>query len=178
MSNRGNGLAIVALIVGLGGAALGVYSIFIMPNIIIQQASGSSEITQIWTKEQQGYYDADDDTYSDITGMDQTITVRAGETVYVMFNAQFSNGDNGNGFLKGQVRIMLDDVEVYGSERRFLFDEYGIGSFVGTSMTTHCIIEDLTAGSYKINVEAIAYAQTGPNDDRIEFGLLLVYTYI
>ncbi|KKN49781.1 hypothetical protein LCGC14_0639270 [marine sediment metagenome] len=88
---KGNGLVIVALIIALGGVGFGVYAVIILPDTIIEQASGSSEITQIWTVEQAGtFYPGS--SFGDMTDMDVTITVKAGETVYVMFNAQISNG--------------------------------------------------------------------------------------
>lgn len=90
---KGNGLAIVAIIIAIGGCGFGVYAVVILPDTIIQQASGSSEITQIWTVEQAGIFYTGS-SYGDMTDMDVTITVNAGETVYVMFNAQTPNGPN------------------------------------------------------------------------------------
>ena len=137
---KGNGLAIIAIIIAIGGGGLGVYSVIIMPNTIIQQASGSSEITQIWTVEQAGIFYTGS-SYGDMTDMDVTITVNAGETVYVMFNAQITNGPSGgNGWLTGGVRIMRDTVEIPGSERFFIIDS-SVGISVGETITTPFIIE-------------------------------------
>ncbi|MFX1568199.1 MAG: hypothetical protein ACFFCV_07515 [Promethearchaeota archaeon] len=171
---KGTGLAIVALIIAIGGCGFGVYAVIIQPASIIQQASGESEITQIWTVEQVGtFYPGT--SYSDMTDMDVTITVNTGETVYVMFNAQISNGPTeGNGWLTGGVRIMRNNVEIPGSER-FFFIETSFGLSVGTSITTHFIIEGLTAGTYELKVQATAAAEIG--SDRVEDGLLMVYTY-
>lgn len=173
---KGSGLAIIALIIGIGGVGFGVYSVFFLPNTIIQQASGSSEITQIWTVEQAGAFYTGS-SYSDMTDMDVTITVNAGETVYVMFNAQFSNGlAGGNGWLTGGVRIMRDNVEIPGSERFFVIDSSNFpGNAVAMSITTHFIIEGLAAGTYELKVQATAVAEVG--SDRVEDGLLIVYTY-
>jgi len=172
---KGNALAIVALIIAIGGVGFGVYSVFILPNTIIQQASGSSEITQIWTVEQAGAFYTGS-SYVDMTDMDVTITVNAGETVYVMFNAQFSNGPaGGSGWLTGGVRIMRDNVEIPGSERFFIIDS-SVGISVAMSITTHFIIEGLAAGTYELKVQATAVAEVG--SDRVEDGLLIVYTYI
>ena len=44
MSKRGNGLTILALLIGMGGMGLGVYAVFFMPTIM-GQASGDSEIS-------------------------------------------------------------------------------------------------------------------------------------
>jgi hypothetical protein len=171
---KGNGLAIVAMIIAIGGCGFGVYSVFILPNTIIQQASGNSEITQIWTVEQAGIF-YPGSSYGDMTDMDVTITVNAGESVYVMFNAQFSNGPTGgSGWLTGGVRIMRDNVEIPGSERSFIFDST-IGVTVANSITTHFIIEGLAAGTYELKVQATALAEVGT--ERVEDGLLLVYTY-
>ncbi|MHA2130209.1 MAG: hypothetical protein ACW99L_09575, partial [Promethearchaeota archaeon] len=106
---KGSGLAILAIIIGIGGLGFGVYAVIILPDTIIEEASGSSEITQIWTVEQATvYYTAS--SFTDMTNMDVTITVNAGETVYVMFNAQISNGPvGGNGWITGGVRIMRDN---------------------------------------------------------------------
>lgn len=171
---KGNGLAIVAIIIAIGGCGFGVYSVVILPDTIIQQASGSSEITQIWTVEQAGtFYPGS--SYGDMTDMDVTITVNAGETVYVMFNAQISNGPTGgNGWLTGGVRIMRDTIEIPGSERFFIIDS-SVGVSVGKSITTHFIIEGLAAGTYELKVQATALAENG--SDRVVDGLLIVYTY-
>ena len=172
---KGNALAIVALIIAIGGCGFGVYSVFILPNTITQQASGSSEITQIWTVEQAGAFYTGS-SYVDMTDMDVTITVNAGETVYVMFNAQISNGPaGGSGWLTGGVRIMRDNVEIPGSERFFIIDS-SVGISVAMSITTHFIIEGLAAGTYELKVQATAVAEVG--SDRVEDGLLIVYTYI
>jgi len=152
----------------------GVYSVFFLPNTIIQQASGSSEITQIWTVEQAGAFSTGS-SYGDMTDMDVTITVNAGETVYVMFNAQISNAPaGGHGWLTGGVRIMRDNVLIPGSERFFIIDS-SVGISVGMSITTHFIIEGLAAGTYELKVQATAQAQNGVA--RVEDGLLIVYTY-
>ncbi|HDZ17738.1 hypothetical protein LCGC14_0626800 [marine sediment metagenome] len=173
---KGNGLAIVALIIALGGCGFGVYAVVILPDTIIQQASGSSEITQIWTVEQAGTFYTGS-SYGDMTDMDVTITVNAGETVYVMFNAQFSNGaTGGKGWLTGGVRIMMDTVEIPGSRRFFIIDSSNYpGLTVAKSITTHFIIEDLAPGDYELKVQATAQAEIG--SDRVEDGLLIVYTY-
>jgi len=171
---KGSGLAIIALIIGIGGIGFGIYSVFFLPNTIIQQASGSSEITQIWTVEQAGAFYTGS-SYSDMTDMDVTITVNAGETVYVMFNAQISNGPTGgSGWLTGGVRIMRDNVLIPGSERFFIIDS-SVGTSVAMSITTHFIIEGLAAGIYELKVQATAVAEVG--SDRVEDGLLIVYTY-
>ncbi len=171
---KGNGLVIVALIIAIGGCGFGVYAVVILPDTIIQQASGSSEITQIWTVEQVGTFYAGS-SYGDMTDMDVTITVNAGETVYVMFNAQISNDPTGgSGWLTGGVKIMRNTVEIPGSER-FFFTDTPVGLSVGSSITTHFIIEDLAAGTYELKVQATAQAQTG--SVRVADGLLIVYTY-
>ena len=109
--------------------------------------------------------------------MDLYITVNAGETVYVMVKSQIWNGaTGGKGWLTGGVRIMRDNVEIPGSERFFITDSSNyIGSTVAKSITTHFIIEGLTAGTYELKVQATALAEFG--SDRVEDGLLIVYTY-
>jgi len=188
---KGSGLAIIALIIGIGGLGIGFYSVIILPDVIVQQASGNtqtliddhthvnehthiSEITEIWTVKQVGTFYTGS-SYSDMTDMDVTITVKAGETVYVMFNAQVSNGPTGgNGWLTGGVRIMRDTIEVPGSERSFIIDS-PVGISVGNSITTHFIIAGLAAGTYELKVQATAQAEVG--SDRVTDGLLIVYTY-
>jgi len=171
---KGNGLAIFALIIAFGGVGFGVYAVVILPDPNVQDASGSSEITQIWTVEQAGTFYTGS-SYGDMTDMDVTITVNTGETVYVMFNALISNGPTGgNGWLTGGVRIMRDTVEIPGSERAFIIDS-PVGISVSNSITTHFIIEGLAAGTYELKVQATAQAEVG--SDRVTDGLLIVYTY-
>ena len=190
---KSNGLAIVALIIALGGCGFGVYAVVILPDTIVQEASGNtqtliddhthvndhthiSEIIQIWTVEQVGTFYTGS-SYGDMTDMDVTITVNAGETVYVMFNAQIWNGaTGGRGWLTGGVRIMRDNVEISGSERFFITDSSNYpGLAVAKSITTHFVIEGLAAGTYELKVQATAVAEFG--SDRVEDGLLIVYTY-
>jgi len=174
MSDRGNGLTIIAIIIAIGAVGMGGYTIFLQPTTIIQQASGNSEITNIWTRKQESVYYTDT-SYTDVSDMDLEITVAAGETVYVMFNAEFSNGPtDGNGYLYGGVRIMRDNVEIPGSERSFNIESV-IGIMVSYTLTTQFIIEGLAAGKYELEVQATAQAQNGV--DRVKDGLLMVYTY-
>ena len=168
-------LAIIALIIGVGGLGFGFYSVIILPDVIIQQASGESEINQIWTVEQSGVFYTGD-SYGDMTDMDVTITVNEGETVYVMFNAQISNGPSGGeGWLTGGVRIMRDNVLIPESERFFFIEISTVVFSIGQSITTHFIIEGLAAGTYELKVQATALTDT--LIDRVEDGLLIVYTY-
>ena len=172
---KGNALAIIALIVGIGGLGFGFYSVIILPDTIIQQASGESNINQIWTVEQAGVF-YPGTSYGDMTDMDVTTTVNAGETVYVMFNALISNGvGDGFGWLTGGVRIMRDNVEIFGSERFFIIEIFYGASSVAESITTHFIIEGLAAGTYEFKVQATAQAENGVA--RVTHGLLIVYTY-
>ncbi|GAI86184.1 unnamed protein product [marine sediment metagenome] len=171
---KSNGLAIVALLIAIGGCGFGVYAVVILPDTIIEQVSEESVISQIWTVEQASFF-LTSSSYGDMTDMDVTITVNAGETVYVMFNAQISNiPAGGAGWLTGGVRIMRDNVVIPGSERIFIFDS-SAGIAVGMSITTHFIIENLAADTYELKVQATAQAQVGL--DRVTDGLLIVYTY-
>ena len=171
---KSNGLAIIALLIAIGGCGFGVYAVVILPDTIIEQASEESVISQIWTVEQVGTFYTGS-SYGDMTDMDVTITVNAGETVYVMFNALISNGPTGgNGWLTGGVRIMRDTVEIPGSERFFIIDS-PVGISVANSITTHFIIENLAADTYELKVQATAVAEVG--SDRVTDGLLIVYTY-
>ena len=171
---KGNVLAFIALIIGIGGLGIGFYSVIILPDVIVQQASGESNVNQMWTVEQAAAFYAGS-SYGDMTDMDVTITVNAGEIVYVMFNAQISNDlIGGNGWLTAGVRIMRDTVLIPGSTRFFIFDS-SIGVSVGSSITTHFIIEGLAAGTYELKVQATAQVENGVV--RVEDGLLIVYTF-
>lgn len=102
--------------------------------------------------------------------MDVNITVNAGETVYVMFNALIST--TATTWLVGGVRITLDTVEITGSRREFNIETSN--GLAANSITTHFIIEGLT-GTYELEVEALAAA--GGGTDSVTNGLLIVYTY-
>ena len=166
---KGNGLAIFALLIGFGGLGLGVYSAFILPNIIIAQTTNPSEIIQIWTVEQPAVYYTSS-SYYDIPDMDLTITVNAGETVVILFNGQFKG--TAPGFLVGGVRFMRDNVEIPNSRRDFNI-ETTIGLLIGYSLTANVLIENLAAGTYEIEVQAYCNGAS----DRIEDGLLIIYTF-
>ncbi|MFX1500868.1 MAG: hypothetical protein ACFFDH_07890, partial [Promethearchaeota archaeon] len=144
---------------------------------LIDDNKNPTEIVQIWTVEQTGAFYTGS-SYNDMTDMDVTITVNAGETVYVMFNAQISNGaTGGKGWLAGNVRIMRDNVAIPESERFFITDSSNFPwPTVADSITTHFIINGLTAGTYELKVQAAASAEVGAA--RVEDGLLIVYTYI
>lgn len=173
MSNRGNGLTIFALLIGIGGLGIGVYSLFFLTPMNIQQASGNNEVTQIWTVEQDGSF-VPVATFGDITGMTLTISVNPGETVYVLFNAEISNDDVGSGWLKGGIQITRDGVLIAKSNREFMI-EAPIGSSIENSITTHFILQNLAAGTYEFQVQAKAQSQGGPVV--VEKGLLMIYTY-
>ncbi|MHA1109875.1 MAG: hypothetical protein ACTSRE_02145 [Promethearchaeota archaeon] len=169
MAKNNSGLIVLVLILALGGSGLGIYSVFIQPS-----NSETSPISQIWTVKQDSVF-YPGSSYSDMTDMDVDITVEAGETVYVIFNAQFSNGPTGgSGWLTGAVRITRDNVVIQESERSFIFDST-VGISVGNSLTTQFIIEGLAAGTYEFEVQATALAEVGT--ERVEDGLLYIYTY-
>ena len=167
MGNR-NGLAIFALLIGLGGLGLGLYSVFILPNTIIAQTTNNSEIMQIWTAEQPAVYYTSG-SYGDIPDTDIIITVNTGENVVILFNGEFTASV---GILLGGVRLMRDNVEIPNSRREFNIETTG-GILMGYSITTYVLIDNLAAGQYEIEVQAFG---VGTND-RIDDGLLVIYTY-
>ncbi len=69
MGSRNNGLAILALLVGIGGLSLGVYSVFFTPE---------PAVVQIWTVEKPAIYYTSG-SYADIPDMDLTISVNTGD---------------------------------------------------------------------------------------------------
>lgn len=164
MANKSSGLVFLVFILALGGVGFGVYGVFFQ----------RGAIKQVWTVEQESVF-YPGTSYSDMTDMDVDITVKAGETVYVMFNAQISNGLGGGvGWLSGSVRIMIDNALIPQSERFFNLEAVaGIG--VGCPITTQFIIEDLAAGTYELEVQISAIAEVG--SDRVEDGLLYIHTY-
>jgi len=167
---KGSGLALFALLIGFGGLGLGVYSVFILPDTIIAQTTNNSEIIQIWTKEQPAVYYTDT-SYYDIPDMDLTITVNAaGESVLILFNGLFKGAP---GVLAGGVRFMRDNVEVPNSRRDFNI-ETSFGVLMAYSLTANILIENLAAGTYEIEVQAYGHGVS----DRIEDGLLVIYTFI
>lgn len=165
---KGNGLAIFALLIAIGGLGLGFYSVFILPDTIIAQTTNNSEIIQIWTLEQPAVYYTSS-SYYDIPDMDQTITVNAGETVVILFNGQFTATP---GVLMGGVRFMIDDVEIPNSRRDFNIETTG-GILMAYSITANVLIDNLAVGTYEIEVQAYGI---GVND-RIHDGLLVIYTF-
>lgn len=159
MSNRSNGLAILALLIGIGGLGLGVYSAFILPQ--------QSAIKQIWTLEQQAIY-FPTGSYADVPDMDLTISVNAGETVVIFFNGEFT----GNvGVLIGGVRLMRDNVEIPSSRREFNIETSG-GALMGYSLTTSVLIENLPTGQYEIEVQAFSDGTS----ENLNEGVLIIYT--
>ena len=165
MNERGKGLAIFTLLIGICAIGLGIYAIFFQP----QQPS---VISNIWSAEQEStYYPGG--TYSDMTNMNVIITVNAGETVYVTFDAQFNLGVGGT-WLIGGVRVMRDGIAISESLRQFTI-EITSGSAIWYSITTQFIINDLEAGIYELNVQAMGYS--GSSSPNIVSGVFLVYTY-
>jgi hypothetical protein len=159
MSSRNNGLAVLALLVGLGGLGLGVYSVFFTPE---------PAIVQIWTIEQPTIYYTSG-SYADIPDMDLTITVNTGEKVMILFNGEFTANI---GVLIGGVRLMRDNVEIPSSRREFNIETSG-GALMGYSITTHVLINGLAAGTYEIEVQAFGVGVS----EYINEGVLAIYTY-
>ena len=166
---KGSGLAVFALLIGLGGLGLGLYSVFILPNTIIAQTTNNSEIKQIWTKEQPAVYYTTT-SYVEVPDMDITITVNTGETVVIVFNGQFHGSP---GLLYGGVRFMRDNVEIPNSRRDFSIEVTGV-VVMGNSITAHILIDNLVAGTYEIELQAYG----GGGGNRIDEGLLVIYTFI
>jgi len=158
-------LAIFALLIGLGGLGLGLYSVFILQPT---DPTNPSEIMQIWTAEQPTIYYTST-SYNDIPDMDLTISVNTGENVLILFNGEFTAGV---GILIGGVRLMRGNVEIPNSRREFNIETSG-GFLMGYSMTTYVLIDNLAAGTYEIEVQAFG-AGTSP---RIDDGLLVIYTF-
>jgi len=166
---KGNGLAIVAIIIAISGCGIGVYSVVILPGTIIEQTTNNSEIKQIWTAEQPAIYYTTG-SYNDIPDMDLTISVNTGEKVLILFNGEFTASV---GVLIGGVRFMIDNVEILNSRREFNIETSG-GVLMGYSMTANVLIDNLLTGVYEIEVQAFG---AGTND-RIDEGLLVIYTFI
>ena len=175
---KGSGLALLALLIGFGGLGLGVYSIFILPDTIIAQTltqvpappTNPSEVIQIWTKEQPSVF-YPTTSYYDVTDMDLTITVNAGETVVILFNGQFLADP---GVLIGGIRFMRDNVEIPNSRRDFNIETTG-ALLMGYSITAHILIDNLAAGTYEIELQA--YGSGENNSDRLIDGVLIIYTF-
>ena len=178
---KSSGLAILALLIGFGGLGLGLYSVFILPDTIIAQTltqvptppsippSNPSEIIQIWTKEQPALYYTTG-SYVEVPDMDITITVNAGETVVILFNGNFYGSV---GVLMGGIRFMRDNVLIPNSIRDFNIETTG-GIQMANSITAHILIDNLAAGTYEIELQAYG---NGVND-RLDNGLLIIYTFI
>lgn len=183
---KGNGLAIVAIIIAIGGCGFGIYSVILLPDIIVQEASGNtqtliddhthvynhthiSEVIQIWTAEQPAIYYTTG-SYNDIPDMDLTISVNTGEKVLILFNGEFTASV---GILIGGVRFMIDNVEILNSRREFNIESSG-GALMLYSMTANVLIDNLVTGVYEIEVQAFG---AGTND-RIDVSLLVIYTFI
>ncbi len=165
---KGNGLAIVAIIIAIGGCGIGVYSVVILPGTIIEQTTNNSEIMQIWTAEQPAIYYTTG-SYNDIPDMDLTISVNTGEKVLILFNGEFTASV---GILIGGVRFMIDNVEILNSRREFNIETSG-GVLMGYSITANVLIDNLVTGVYEIEVQAFG---AGTND-RIDEGLMVIYTF-
>lgn len=164
-----NGLAVFALLIAFGGLGLGIYSAFILPNIIIAQTTNNSEIIQIWTVEQPTVYYTTI-SFVDVPDMDLTITVNTGESVLILFNGQFI----GNlAFLIGGVRLIRDNVEIPNSKREFNIAS-SAGVQMGYSLSTNVLIDNLAAGNYEIKVQAFG----GGINHHLDDGILIIYTFI
>ncbi len=175
MSNRGNGLATLALLIGLCGTAFGGYAIFLMPSGIIEQASGSSEVTQIWTVEQTSDFSSVDGSWTNMTDMSVSITVRTGETVYITFNAYVHSSAVAS-YLVSDIGINQDGVLISKSLRKN--SKSGTGTaYLKDSMTTQFIIENLAAGTYEYKVQVRGGGLPGDIVSVFVDGLLMIYTY-
>ena len=166
---KGSGLAVFALLIGLGGLGLGLYSVFILPDTIIAQTTNNTEIKQIWTQEQLAVYYTTG-SYVEVPDMDITITVNAGESVMIIFNGNFYGSV---GILMGGIRFMRDNVLIPNSLRDFNIETSG-GILMANSITAHILIDSLPAGTYEIELQAYG---NGAND-RLDDGLLVIYTFI
>lgn len=164
-------LEVFTLLIALGALGLGAYSVFILPNTIEQQATTLSEISQVWTVQQDSSYFTPPG-YTKIPDMNVTITVIAGENVYFLFNAYYSASI---GVLQGGVRIMMDNVEIPESQRVFNIESSN-GASIHFSLTSQVIVEGLSAGQYEIEVQVFGWS-SGDNE-RILSASLLVYTYV
>ncbi len=178
---KSNGLAIFALLIGIGGIGLGIYSIIFLPDIILDEASGDtqtliddhdqnhiSEIIQIWTVEQAAVYYTSS-SYEEVPDMDVTINVNTGESVLILFNCEFTANV---GILIGGIRLMLDNVEIPSSRREFNIETSG-GFLMGNSLTASVLIDDLVAGTYEIELQAFGIGTS----DRLDEGLMIIYTF-
>ncbi len=168
-------MAVIALLIGAVGIGLGVYTIFLSPT----NSNNSSTIIDIWTLEQP-YGDFLSDDYRDFAGgMWINISVSANITLLIVFNVEFScsgSGSSTNEYLQGGVRILLDGVEIDGSEREF-YTSTTEGDVMQQTLTTQVVVEDILAGTHEIRVQAKAEASIDESADHISDGLLVIYAY-
>ncbi|MFX1448210.1 MAG: hypothetical protein ACFFCG_08730 [Promethearchaeota archaeon] len=167
MSN-GKGLSILALLLGISGLGLGVYTL-VFPQV--QVVDTNFGIQNTWFKYDSGMYNtAPTSTYIIIPSLTVNFTVNAGESVYFLFNTYTVVAGGGlssikfNFVLDGLIKSPPNYPEViYASNGA---DQYG--------SATLQITKAIAVGFHNITISIIgSYAGNGIKDST-----LLVQTFI
>lgn len=162
MASGGKGLAVLALLVGIGSLGFSFY----MYAIVIPSQTGDNTIQKI-------YYDSSVDpfvlssSFTDIP-LELLISVDEGDNIYISFVGEFTVD---SGTCGGVIRLRIDDATQLGSRQRFYSDSPG--SLVRDSISLQYVVYNMTAGIHKIGIQANVGACSGS----IESMNLFAYTF-
>ena len=163
-NNGGNVLAFFAMIIAIGSLALSGYMFMTPPPEAEDQT-----ITGIWHDSRESGF-APGGSYNDVPDLELTITVNAGEKVFIQFNGEFIIAPLAT-TSGGSVRLRIDDTTISGTEMGFLTD---------SSYSTHWgdvtllyVATGLSAGTHTINIQAAVMGASGT----INSMNLLAYTF-
>ncbi|NVM35697.1 MAG: hypothetical protein HWN81_08880 [Candidatus Lokiarchaeota archaeon] len=89
MGSSGKGLAVLALLIGLGGLGLGIYSTFILPPQISQQNEKEINVKEIGfdTEYSPMVYSLKLSPGEEIPDLEISLTIAEGDTLYLEFSA-------------------------------------------------------------------------------------------
>ena len=166
-NNGGNVLAIFAMIIAIGSLGLSGY-MFLQEEPLPE--GEEQKITEIWSDSRESGYSCSS-SFTTVTDLELSITVNAGEKVFIQFNGGFTItpilATTG-----GQIRLQIDDATIPGTILGFYTDG-SASSHVG-SVSLQYVASGLTAGTHKINIQAVVLGGSGT----IENMNLFVYTFI
>ena len=172
------GLAILALLLGASGLGLGGFIFLNFGNLMTLATTTTTEspiVQDIWYAEYlTPQTPSQQPTYNTLTNMHLLITVNAGESVYISFNAKYTI-DNSGSYEYIESFIYQDGVMIP-APYAYVGEINSAGQDSLRMVSLQYSISGLAAGSYNFSIRAATGDNTG--DNRIDDTILFIQTYL
>ncbi|MFX1572023.1 MAG: hypothetical protein ACFFB0_04700 [Promethearchaeota archaeon] len=176
---KGSGLAVFALLIGIGGLGFGIYTYFTF-NQTIEAMQGDIDKFEVGSYVHRTYYDnrtayytaTMSDSWYEIPDLSILFKVEPGESVYFLFTCRaYLHPDSSTWFMR--FRLIIDDVAIDRSATTV--GGAGTLTYIYYSITLQYTDISIPAGNHEVKVDTMRECD---DNSYIDHCSLLVQTYI